>query len=540
MGKTKGEIMNREEIKEAIFRGDVSLGIELGSTRIKAVLISEDLKPLATGQYQWENKLRDGIWTYSLIEIWNGVSVCYTMLKRNVLAEYGIKIKKIKNIGISAMMHGYLVFDKKDNLLVPYRTWRNTNQAKAADVLSDLFNYPIPERFSVSHIYQAILNQEAHINKINYQTTLAGYIHYMLTGQKKLGIGEASGMFPIDLETGKFDQELISKFNLLCHDLGISWNYEDLLPEVLKAGECAGYLTEDGAFLLDPSGDLAPGSKLCPPEGDASTGMVATNSIAKRMGNVSAGTSAFAMIVLEKKLVQVHKEIDLVTTPCGDLVAMVHTNNCTSNLNRWIELFAEILELFDQDVSQSELYEKLFIKALNGDEAVGGLLSYEYLSGEHITKFKEGQPLLIAPATSQMNLANFMKSSLYSSLATLAIGLEILQKQEAVKIDNICAHGGFFKTKAVGQKIMSQATKSPITVMENASVGGAFGIALLASYLDYCNEPLADFLTKRVFNNIQTTTIMASYDEIRSFENYLQRYQKGLLIERAAVDNIKS
>ncbi len=527
-----------QNIAKAIRNGEVHLGIELGSTRIKAVLVDNTYTPIAQGDFAWENKLIDGVWTYSLIEIWNGVSVCYTALKRNVEKEYKVKLTKIKNIGVSAMMHGYMVFDQEDNQLVPFRTWRNTKQEEASEKLSSLLEYPIPQRWSSAHIYQAILNQEEHINQISFQTTLAGYIHYMLTGKKVMGVGEASGMFPIDPQTGDFNQEHLAKFNAELKQHNVSWNYEEILPTVLCAGADAGTLTKDGALLLDPQGDLEPGSKLCPPEGDAGTGMVATNSVAPRTGNVSAGTSVFAMIVLEEALKQVHEEIDLVTTPSGDLVAMVHCNNCTSNLNKWVSLFDEVIETFGFAVDKGELYSKLFAKALSGDYDAGGLLSYEYLSGEHITKFEEGRPVFVSTPDSKMNLANFMRCSLYSSLGALKIGLDILLKEEGVKIDKIYGHGGFFKTEEVGQRIMSQATATPVSVMENAGEGGAWGIALLAAYLEQ-ETSLADFLEQKVFAAGRTITVEASRDEIDGFEVFMNRYKDGLPIERAAIDNLK-
>ncbi|WOO86707.1 FGGY-family carbohydrate kinase [Mollicutes bacterium LVI A0039] len=528
----------KSQIAKEIRSGNVSLGIELGSTRIKAVLIDSKNVSIAQGDFEWENKLVDGYWTYSLIEIWNGISVCYTNLKRQVKSEYDVNLTNIKNIGISAMMHGYIVLDENDELLVPFRTWRNTNQEQASTFLSELYNYPMPQRFSNAHIYQAILNQEEHVNQITHQTTLAGYIHYRLTGEKVLGVGEASGMFPIDLNTKDFNQDFIQKFNDVVHKKGITWDYQDLLPKVLVAGENAGVLTEEGAKLLDPSGDLQPGSNLCPPEGDAGTGMVATNSVAKKTGNVSAGTSVFAMIVLEDDLKAVHPEIDLVTTPSGNLVGMVHCNNCTSNLNSWINLFDQVTELFGIEVSKNELYTKLFKKALESDKDAGGLLSYEYLSGEHITGFEEGRPLFVMNADSNFNLANFMRCGLYSSLGALKIGLDILLKEEQVKLEKIYGHGGFFKTEEVGQRIMSQATNSPVSIMDNAGEGGAWGIAILASYQD-SSKTLDDYLNEEVFHGSYETTIMATEEEINGFEMFMSRYQQGLAIERAAVDNLK-
>lgn len=526
------------KIVKSIEKGDVHLGIELGSTRIKAILIDDSFVPIAQGDFAWENKLENGVWTYSLIEIWNGISVCYTALKRNVEAKYHVKLTQIKNIGVSAMMHGYMVFDQDDNQLVPFRTWRNTNQEQASSELSELFDYPIPQRWSVSHLYQAILNNETHVQDISFQTTLAGYIHYKLTGKKVLGVGEASGMFPIDIETGQFNTDFLNKFDQLIADYNYDWKYEQILPQVLTAGENAGTLTKDGALLLDPSGELQPGSVLCPPEGDAGTGMVATNSVAKRTGNVSAGTSVFAMIVLEHELNKRHPEIDLVTTPSGDLVGMVHCNNCTSNLNTWINLFEEVVNTFGFTVTKDELYTKLFKQALEGDLDAGGILSYEYLSGEHITKFEEGRPLIVTSPESNLNLANFMRCALYSSLGALKIGLDILLKDEEVKIDKIYGHGGYFKAEEVGQRIMSSATSCPVSVMENAGEGGAWGIALLAAFHDQ-QLPLDRFLDEKVFAAGRTITVEASHDEIQGFETFMNRYKNGLAIERAAIDNLQ-
>lgn len=530
-------MIDRKIIK-SIESGDVHLGIELGSTRIKAILIDDSFVPIAQGDFAWENKLENGIWTYSLIEIWNGISVCYTALKRDVEAKYKVKLARIKNIGVSAMMHGYMVFDKNDNQLVPFRTWRNTNQEQASEELSNLFDYPIPQRWSVSHLYQAILNNESHVKDISFQTTLAGYIHYKLTGKKVLGVGEASGMFPIDITTGEFNEEFLNKFDELIADRNYNWKYDQILPKVLNAGENAGTLTVDGALLLDPSGDLQPGSIFCPPEGDAGTGMVATNSVAKRTGNVSAGTSVFAMIVLEQELKKRHPEVDLVTTPSGDLVGMVHCNNCTSNLNTWINLFEEVINTFGFAVSKDELYTKLFQQALEGDLDAGGILSYEYLSGEHITKFEEGRPMIVSTPESNLNLANFMRCSLYSSLGALKIGLDILLKDEGVVIDKIYGHGGYFKTEEVGQRIMSSATSCPVSIMENAGEGGAWGIALLAAYLDE-DISLPRFLDEKVFAAGRTITVEASHEEVKGFEAFMDRYKNGLAIERAAIDNLK-
>lgn len=526
------------DVKKSIENGNVALGIELGSTRIKAILIDTNFVPIAQGDFEWENKLVDEIWTYSLTDVWNGIRQCYSTLKKDVELKYGVKLKKIGNIGISAMMHGYLVFDKDDNQLVPFRTWRNTKQEEASHKLGELYNYPVPQRFSNAHIYQAILNGEKHVNDIAFQTTLAGYVHYMLTGEKVIGVGEASGIFPIDLSAKDYNEDYIKLFNSEIKKHDVKWNYRDILPKVLVAGDKAGVLTEEGAKLLDLDGELQAGSSFCPPEGDAGTGMVATNSIAKKTGNVSAGTSVFAMIVLEDNLKKVHNEIDLVTTPTGDLVGMVHCNNCTSNLNTWVNLFDEVVDLFGVNLSKNDLFTKLYKKALEGEFDAGGVLSYGYVSGEHITNFEEGRPLVVSKPDSNFNLANFMRSGIYTSLGALKIGLDILLKEENVKIEKIYGHGGFFKTEEVGQRIMSQATGSKVSIMENAGEGGAYGMSILAMYQNYTSYKLDEFLNKEVFKNSKISTILATDDEIVGFEKFMERYKKGLAIERAAVDNL--
>lgn len=527
------------DIKKIIENGNISLGIEFGSTRIKAILVDDSTKVIAQGDFVWENSLVDGIWTYSEDEIWNGLKVCYKSLKDDVQKKYGITLKKINNIGISGMMHGYVALDANDNLLVPFRTWRNTKQEVASKELSTLFNYPVPQRFSIAHIYQAILNNESHINNIKHQTTLAGFVHMKLTGEKILGVGEASGLFPIDIKTRKFNTSLIEKFNNAVSSKGVTWKYEDILPKVLVAGENAGKLTKEGALLLDPTGDLEFDSNFCAPEGDAGTGMVATNSVAKKTGNVSAGTSVFAMIVLENELKKVHEELDLVTTPMGDLVAMVHCNNCTSDLNSWVGLFDEVIKTFGFEVSKNDLYTKLYKKALEGDLDGGGLLSYGYVSGEHITHFEEGRPLFVSHPDSKLNIANFMRTHLYTSLGALKIGLDILLKEEQVKIEKIYGHGGFFKTEEVGQRIMSQATNSPVSIMENAGEGGAWGMAILASFQgNKKDESLDEFLNNVVFKDTNVVTLQATSDEVVGFDKFMERYKKGLAIERSAVENL--
>lgn len=523
------------DIISVIENGKTVLGIELGSTRIKAVLIGENNEPIASGSHEWENRLVDNIWTYSLEDIWGGIQQSYKNMAAEVKEKYGVVITQIGAIGFSAMMHGYMVFDDAQNLLVPFRTWRNSITAEASEKLTELFNYNIPQRWSIAHLYQSILNKEEHVNKISFITTLAGYIHWMLTGEKVLGVGEASGMFPIDVATGQFNREMINKFNNL---LETTWKLEDIMPGVLTAGENAGTLTENGAKLLDPSGNLKAGIPLCPPEGDAGTGMVATNSVAKRTGNVSAGTSVFAMIVLEKELSKVYPEIDLVTTPTGELVAMVHANNCTSDINAWVNLFKDFADAIGAKINMSDLYETLFKKALEGDADCGGLMAYGYLSGENITHMESGCPLFLNTVNAEMTLANFMRTHLYSALGALKIGMDILMQTEGVKLDKILGHGGFFKTEKVGQSCMAAAINAPVTVMETAGEGGAWGIALLASYMIHKSEgeTLAQYLNSKVFADMPGITLEPEQQNVEGFNKFTERYKKALSVERAAVD----
>jgi len=533
--------MNQNDIQKAIESGKTVLGIEFGSTRIKAVLIGEDHKPIASGSYEWENKHENGVWTYSIEDVWTGLQESYRNLCKEVSEKYNAPLKTIGAIGFSGMMHGYMAFDQTGNLLAPFRTWRNTITGQASEQLTDLFQFNIPQRWSIAHLYQAILNKEAHVKDISHLTTLAGYVHWKLTGQKVMGIGEASGMFPIDSKTNDYDTDRIEQFNGLLKAENISWKLQDILPKVLVAGDAAGVLTEEGAKLIDPTGGLQAGIPLCPPEGDAGTGMVATNSIAVRTGNVSAGTSVFAMIVLEKALSKLYPEIDMVTTPTGKPVAMVHSNNCTSDLNAWIELFREFTDALGVEISQSKLFEMLYQKALTGDADAGGLLAYSYLSGEHITHMEEGRPLFVRTPESRFTLANFMRVNLFSSLGALKIGLDILFEQEKVQIDQILGHGGFFKTKDVGQKMMAAAMNVPVSVMETAGEGGAWGIALLASYMfnKAENEPFDAYLTNKVFAGENGTTIDPDPADVAGFAAFMERYKKGLGIERAAVDGMK-
>lgn len=529
------------EVRNAIAGGQTVIGIELGSTRIKTVLIGADNAPIASGSHDWENSYVNNIWTYSLEDIWKGVQDSYRKMADNVKEKFGVNLQTTGAIGFSAMMHGYMVFGKDDNLLTPFRTWRNNITGQASEALTKLFNYPIPQRWSIAHLYQAILNGEKHVSDINFMTTLAGYIHWKLTGQKVLGVGEASGVFPIDLKTLDFNKQMIRQFNELISPKNLPWKLEQILPGVLTAGAKAGELTAEGAKLLDVTGQLKPGIPLCPPEGDAGTGMVATNSVSVRTGNVSAGTSVFAMIVLEKELSKVYPEIDLVTTPAGKMVAMAHSNNCTSDYDAWLSLFAEAIKALGMDVSKPKLYDTLLSMALQGDRDCGGLLSYGYISGEHITHFEEGRPLFVRSSSSNFNLANFIRVNLFTALGALRTGLNILLEKESVKLDKILGHGGFFKTKEVGLKIMAAAINVPVSVMETAGEGGAWGIALLASYMinKADNEQLDEFLNNRIFAGQQVSSVEPDPKDVAGFNEFMKRYTRGLAIEKAAVDNLK-
>lgn len=525
------------DAKSTIEAGKAVLGIEFGSTRIKAVLIDQENKPIAQGSHTWENQLENGLWTYSIEAIWAGLQDCYADLRTNVDEKYGIEIETLAAIGVSAMMHGYMPFDENENILVPFRTWRNTNTGKAAVALSELFVYNIPLRWSIAHLYQAILDNEEHVKDIRFLTTLAGYVHWQLTGQKVLGIGDASGMLPIDPETKNYSAKMIEKFNKLTAPYGFGWTLTDILPKVLLAGENAGFLTPEGAKRLDVSGHLKAGIPLCPPEGDAGTGMAATNAVKKRTGNVSAGTSSFSMIVLEKELSKPYEMIDMVTTPDGNLVAMVHCNNCTSDLNAWVGIFKEFLELTGHPVDMDELYGKLYNHALEGDADCGGLLAYNYFSGEPVTGLSDGRPLFVRSTSDKFNLANFMRAQLHAAVGVLKIGNDILFNDEKIRVDRITGHGGLFKTKGVGQRILAAAINSPISVMETAGEGGAWGIALLGSFLvnNAKGLSLPDFLDEQVFAGYQGVEVSPTPEEVAGFNEYIARYKAGLPIEQAAV-----
>ncbi len=527
-----------ESAKKLIEDGKAVLGIEFGSTRIKAVLVDENNNPIASGSHEWENHFENGVWTYPMDEIHAGLKSCYKDLKKDVSEKYGVKLTRLAAVGISAMMHGYLAFDKNDELLVPFRTWRNTITEEAAEALTKEFNYNIPQRWSISHLYQAILNGEEHVPNVAFFTTLAGFVHYKLTGRKVLGGGDASGMFPIDISTGRYDAAMIKKFDELVAPKGFSWKLEDILPEVLSAGENAGTLTEEGAKLLDASGNLKAGIPLCPPEGDAGTGMVATNSVAKRTGNISAGTSIFAMVVLEKDLSKVYPEIDLVTTPDGALVGMVHCNNCTSEINAWVNMFKEFYELMGQTPDMNELFTKLYSVAMKGDPDCGGLLSYNYVSGEPVTGFADGAPLFVRKADDKFTLPNVMRMHLYSAFAALKVGLDILFKEEHVEVDEMLGHGGYFKTPEVGQSFAAAAIHAPVSVMETAGEGGAWGMALLASYMADKSDgmSLGKYLSDVIFAGNKGSRLEPKDADIEGFEKFMDTYRKGLAIEKAAVE----
>ena len=521
---------------QAITAGNTFLGVELGSTRIKAVLLGQDYVPLASGSFTWENRYENGYWTYHLDEVWTGIAVCYRELKQNVLQKYGVTLTTVGAMGFSGMMHGYLPFDAAGNLLAPFRTWRNTTTARAAEELTGLFGFNIPQRWSIAHLRQAMLNGEDHVKNIDHLTTLAGYVHWQLTGEKVLGVCEASGMFPIDDATGDYDAAMMAKFDDLAKDQ--PWKLANILPKALSAGEAAGVLTEKGARLLDPDGDLLPGIPLCPPEGDGGTGMTATNSVAARTGNVSAGTSVFAMVVLEKMLDKVYPEIDMVTTPSGKPVAMVHCNNCTSDMNAWVNVFSETLQLMGCQAVMGELFTRLYQKSLEGDADCGGVTVYNYLSGEPVTGFDEGRPVMIRSHEKPFTLANFLRAQLYSTLASLAAGMVILER-ENVTIDRLMGHGGLFKTPVVGQKYLAAATNSAVWVMETAGEGGPYGMALLAAYLkDGNGATLEDFLAEKVFAGTPGTVLEPEAGDVAGFKAYLDRFLAGLPVERAAVEHM--
>ncbi len=525
---------------EKIRAGKTSLGIEFGSTRIKAVLIDDTYTTIAAGDYGWASHLEDGLWSYSQEEIWTGLQTAYAALAKDVENAYGEKLTRVGRIGFSAMMHGYLAFDKNGELLVPFRTWQNTNTSEAHEKLSELFQYNIPERWSIAHLYQAVLNDEEHIGKVDFFTTLAGYVHWKLTGKKVLGVGDASGMFPIDPITHTYETEFIEKFNAIPEVAAQPWKLADLLPEPLVAGTPAGTLTEEGAKLLDPTGTLQPGITFAPPEGDAGTGMVATNSVRVRTGNVSAGTSIFAMVVLEHKLERLHPEVDLVTTPAGDLAGMSHANNFTSDLNAWVGLFGQFAAAIGTPVDAGTLYGTLFRAAIadDVDSNCGGLINYPFRSGEFLAGLPEGRPLFARGPEARMSLGNFMRAQLFSAFSPVKIGMDVMTKDEGVAVDSLVGHGGIFTTPKVAQKILAAAFDTPIKVMSTAAEGGAWGMAVLADYLWHADQPLDEFLDARVFADAASTTENPDENDVAGFEEFFDRFRKGLPIEHVAIESI--
>ena len=528
------------DCNNVIAQGKTFLGIEFGSTRIKAVLIDAKGTPLASGDHGWENSYIDDNWTYSLEEVWEGLRDAYAKLAADVQAKYGEPLTRVGGMGFSAMMHGYLAFDKAGKLLVPFRTWRNTTTGPAAAELTKLLGFNMPQRWSVSHLHQAILNGEPHVKDIDFLTTLAGYVHWQLTGEKVLGIGDASGMFPIDSDALDYDQKKVDAYDAHIAAYGFPWKLRDILPKALPAGAPAGCLTAEGAKLLDPTGTLQPGCPVCPPEGDAGTGMTATNAVAVRTGNVSAGTSVFAMVVLEKALSQVYEEIDMVTTPTGKPVAMVHCNNCTNEINAWASVFRGFLEALGQKPDMNAVYTAMFQSALRGEKDAGGLVLFNFLSGEPVAGMAEGRPLLVRSPEAKLNFANFMAAQLYSAVAALKLGMDILAR-EHVAVDRLLGHGGYFKTPEVGQRIMAAAMGAPVSVMETAGEGGPWGMALLAAYA-VCKQPgqtLEDYLDQEIFAGQKSVTLAPDPEDVAGFEAFMARYTPALAVEKAAVSHVQ-
>ncbi len=522
-------------IQEKTAQGKTFLGIELGSTRIKATLIDDTFAPVASGSYEWENRLENGYWTYSADDIHNGIKACYAALKKDVSDKYGITLSTIGSVGISAMMHGYMAFDSEDRLLVPFRTWRNTTTGKAASELTSLLGFNIPQRWSIAHLYQAILDNEPHLTAVSHITTLAGYIHYLLTGKRVLGIGDASGMFPIS--GGGFDESMLEKFSEAASSHGFTQDIREILPAVLTAGENAGTLTDSGAKFLDPDGDLKAGIPLCPPEGDAGTGMAATNAVLPKTGNISAGTSIFSMLVLEKPLTNVYPEIDIVTTPDGAPVAMVHCNNCCSELDAWVKLFEGFAKLSGHEMKRSEIYDLLYKNSLSGDADCGGVTVYNYLSGEPVTGVQNGRPMYFRTLDSRMNIANFFRAQIYSSFAALSSGMDILFEKEKASADQFTGHGGLFKTEGVAQQYLADALNTPVSVMKTAGEGGSWGMALLAAYM-ICGsgKTLAGWLENDVFAGMEKNTAKPDADGTRGFAEFMKRYNAGLSAEKKLGD----
>lgn len=532
--------MTTFEIKQLIDAGQLSIGIEFGSTRIKTVAIDSECRTIATGSFEWENQFKHGYWTYSMNDVWVGLQRSYAEMTDTIKDQYDTTVRRIASLGISGMMHGYLVFDEHDDLLVPFRTWRNNNANEAASILREDFQVNIPERWSIAQLYQSAIDREEHVPHVRYMTTLAGYVHWYLSGERVLGIGDASGMFPIDSETLTYRSDLLQRFNTHFHEAGYTQQIEDILPEVVVAGQSAGRLTEIGAKLIDPHEELEAGCPMCAPEADAATGMVATNSVAPRTGNVSAGTSIFSMIVLERQIQQLYPEVDIVSTPDGYEVAMIHANNCTSDINAWVGIFEELLQRLGVDYDKNNLFTTLFESALDGDDDLGQLLSIGYVSGEFITDVPQGYPLLLRSLDSNFNLANFMKSQIYSAFATLKIGIDLLKENEQIQIDSMLGHGGIFTTKEVAQRYMAAALESPVSVMQTASEGGAWGIAVLARYLVAEHKDLAQFLNDSAFEASDAITIEPTEAEIESFRNYTERFKAGMELEHVADQQFNS
>ncbi len=526
----------RGNAAELIRSGGAILGIEFGSTRIKASLIAPDTTPLASGSHGWENQLKDGVWTYGVDDVWKGLAACYASLADDVRARYSLELKTVAAMGLSGMMHGYVALDIEGKLLVPFRTWRNNITSAACGELTQLLDFAVPQRWSIAHLYQSILEEQLHVDRIAHLTTLAGYVHWKLTGEHKVGVGEASGMFPIDPRRGDWDAARMAKFDGLIAPRKLGWKLRDILPAVLPAGRAAGELTTEGAKLLDPSSKLPAGIPMCPPEGDAGTGMVATNAVRPRSGNVSAGTSVFAMIVLEKSLARVHEEIDIVVTPDGHPVAMAHSNNGSSDFDAWIGLFGQAAKALGHEASQNDLYGRLMRLALEGDPDAGGLLSINYVSGEHMTGFTEGRPLFVRAQDSKFTLENFVRAMLYASLCAMRTGMDILTEEEGVVIEEIRGHGGFFKGGDTGQRMMAAALNVPVSIPATAGEGGAWGMAVLAAYMlgADARQSLPDYLDERIAGSIGKP-VMPDPRDVKGFTDFFARHKKGLAIEREAV-----
>ncbi|WP_319415371.1 FGGY-family carbohydrate kinase [Marispirochaeta aestuarii] len=532
--------MQKMDPRTVIADGDGILGIELGSTRIKATLISPDAAPIAHGSYTWENRFENGVWTYDMDDVHTGLSACYRDLVGKIEMEHGITLSLLAGVGISGMMHGYIAIDDRGKLLVPFRTWRNTITSEASERLTELFNFPVPQRWSIAHLYQAILNCEEHVTRIKRITTLAGYVHFLLTGKFVIGMNDASGMFPVDPQTGSYYSVMAEAFDEAVRGSGVPWKVRDILPEILKAGTPAGKLSGTGVSIIDSANKLQAGIPLCPPEGDAGTGMVATNSLRKKTGNVSAGTSVFAMVVLESPLEEVHTEIDVLVTPDGSPVAMAHSNNCTSDLDAWMSLFHDTARYLGHEVSLDFIYKTILPLALEGEPDAGGVLTYGYVSGEHMTGFEEGRPLLVRDPAREFLLPNLIRAHLFSALGAMRIGLDILTENEGVTVEEIRGHGGFFKAPGVGQRIMAAATAAPVRLQETAGEGGSWGMALLAAYMVHSSgrETLVEFVDDR-FNGTETSVVEPDVRDVEGFRQYFDRYTRGLPIERAAVEALR-